>query len=125
MNNFLRVIFSILIIFFTLILTPCKGYCVSYITPNTQSFSYLTQTRGEVTLVQGDENYYVVSQNKTNSEITNTNKNHNSSLIFGEDAITEDNILKHYIFNRENLHKNRAYHKISPTLKNTIYTRAP
>ena len=125
MNNFLRAIFSILIIFFTLVLTPCKGYCVSYIIPNTQSLNYLTQAGGEVTLVQGDENYYVVTQNKTNTEITNTNKNNNSSLIFGEDAITEDNILKHYIFNRESLHKNRAYHKISPTLKNTIYTRAP
>ena len=125
MKNFLRVIFSILIIFFTLILTPCKGLCASYIVPNTTSLNYILEAKGEITLVQGEENYYVVSQNQNNSEITNTNKNNNSSLIFGEDAITEDNILKHYIFSKESLHKNRAYHKISPTLKNTINTRAP
>lgn len=121
----MRVIFSFIFIFFTLILTPCKGLCASHIIPDTLSLNYILEAKGEITLVQGEENYYVVSQNQNNSEITNTNKNDNSSLIFGEDAITEDNILKHYIFNRESLHKNRAYHKISPKLKNTIYTRAP
>jgi len=125
MNKFLRIIFSFILLCLALFVQPCEGLCAEYLTPNTQSFHYLTQEKGIVTLEQGDENYYVVSQNRTNTEITNTNKNNNSSLIFGEDAITEDNILRHYIFNKANLTKNRAYNKISPTLKNTIYTRAP
>ena len=125
MKNLVKTLLSFLFIVFTLVLTPCKGFCASYILPNTQSLEYILQATGEITLIQGDENYYVVTQNKTDSDIYNTNKNDNTNLIFGEDAITEDNILKHYIFNKDCLHKNRAHHKIYPTLKNTIYTRAP
>ncbi len=124
MNKFLRVLF--LFIFFCLtIIKPCEAFCISTVSQNIPSLNFISSKKGEVTLVQGEENYYVVSQNHTQSEITNTGKNSNSDLIFGEDAITEDNILKHYIFNKTNLTKNRAYHKIPPTLKNTIYTRAP
>ena len=112
-------------IFTALLLKPCEGLCASFLTPNTSSLNYITQAHGEITLEQGDENYYVVSQNRTDSEITNPNKGNKSNLIFGEDAITEDNILRHYIFNTNSLHKKNAYHKHKQTFKTEIKTRAP
>ena len=112
-------------IFTALLLKPCEGLCASYLTPNTPSLNYITQAHGEITLEQGDENYYVVSQNRTDSEITNPNKGNKSNLIFGEDAITEDNILRHYIFNTNSLHKKNAYLKHKQTFKTEIKTRAP
>lgn len=124
MKRILRVI--VLFLLFCLTLIPSEAFCVSTLVQNIPSQDYIvTQKHAEITLVQGEEDYYVVSENNSRTEVTNSNKKNDSTLIFGEDAITEDNLLKHYVFSKDRLEKNRAYHKISPTLKNTINTRAP
>ena len=124
MTRILRVI--VLFLLFCLTLIPSEALSVSSLVQNIPSHDYIvTKKHAEITLVQGEEDYYVVSENNSRTELTNSNKNNDSTLIFGEDAITEDNILKHYVFSKDKLEKNRAYHKISPTLKNTIKTRAP
>ncbi len=124
MKRILRVI--VLFLLFCLTLIPSEAICVSSLVRNIPSQDYIvTQKHAEITLVQGEEDYYVVYENNSRTEVTNSNKNNDSTLIFGEDAITEDNLLKHYVFSKDRLEKNRAYHKISPTLKNTINTRAP
>ena len=82
---------------------------------NIPSLDYIvSKNNAEITLVQGDEDYYVVYKEGQDYE----NIKNNSDMIFGEDAITEDNILKHYIFNKSKLEKNRAYTKISPVITN-------
>ena len=124
MKKCLSFIFLFFLFCATFIL-PCEAISTTYVTQNTASLNYITQSNCEITLVQGEENYYVVEQNKLNTKITGTNKNGGDSLIFGEDAITEDNILQHYVISKEKLEKNRKHHKLSPTLKNSVYTRAP
>ena len=79
--------------------------------PNTLSFDFIMQAKGDVTLVQSDdEDYYVVSEN-------------NSSLIFGEEAFTEDNILQHFIFKRIKANQDDE-NKISPAIEDNIYSKA-
>ena len=124
MKKCLKTIF-LLLFFGLLLIKPCYASNLSCITQNIPSLGYITQAHGQITLVQGDEEYYVVSQNRTNNEITNSSKNDNSDVIFGEDALTEDNILQHYIFSKEKLEQHRKYNKLSPILKNSVYTRAP
>ena len=124
MKNLLRDIF--VFILFCLILIPSEAICVVSAAQNIPSLDYIvTKKHAEITLIQGEEDYYVVSQNSSNSEITNANKNDKSDVIFGEDAITEDNILKHYIFSRNRLNKNHAYNNLTPNLKNTFNSKAP
>ena len=66
--------------------------------------------QGCVTLVEGDEDYYVISENS-------------SELIFGEEAFTEDNILQHFIFNRIKANQEDE-NKISPAIEDNIYSKA-
>jgi len=123
-KRILRVIILFLLFLFTLI--PGEAFCVSSMVQNIPSLDYIvTQKHAEIILVQGEEDYYVISENNSDAKIINTNKNNNSFLIFGEDAITEDNILKYYVFSKEKLEKNRAYQNLSPILKNTIKIKAP
>ena len=94
--------------------------------PDIPSLHCITSAHGVVELAQEEEDYFVVIQNRNNSQISsNTNKNENSRLIFGEEAFSEDNILQHYFFNKTNQDKHRSYNKFSPVLRNSLYTRAP
>ena len=124
MKKFLSIFFLLFVFCITLI-KPCYAIDASILAVNIPTLNYLTQAREEITLIQGDEDFYVVSPSKKNSEMMKSNKNHNTDVIFGEDAFTEDNILKHFVFSKEKLEQNKKYNKLSPTLKNSIYTRAP
>ena len=69
----------------------CEAISTSFVIQNIPSLDYIVgKKHAEVTLVQGDENYYIVSQN---NEISDADVNETSDLIFGEEAITEDNIF--------------------------------
>ena len=100
-----------------MLIAPSQAFTTASISNDIPSLNYIYQAHGQISLVPGEEDYYVVSQNPVNGEISNTNKNKNNhtSVIFGEDAFTEDNILKHYVFSKEKLEKNRSLHKILPT----------
>ena len=123
MKRNLRVITLFILLCLTLI--PSEAVCVSSIVQKIPSNDYIiTQKHVGITLVQGEEDYYVVSANNSDTEILNVNDN--SDLIFGEDAFTEDNILKHYIFNKNKIRKNRHSNRVFPTSKNnTVYTKFP
>jgi hypothetical protein len=108
------------------LIKPSEVYAVNNFIPNVPSLNYITATKSEISLSHRIEDYYIVIQNHTNTEISNTsNKNYVLSLVFGEEVFNEDNILRFILFNKNSNHNNRIVHKISPNLKNAIYTRAP
>ena len=106
---------------------PSEVYAVNSFVPDIPSLDYITTAaKSKITLSHRIEDYYIVAQNPTNTEISNTsNKNYDLSLVFGDEVFNEDNILRFVLFNKNTNHHNRIVHKISPKLKNAIYTRAP
>jgi hypothetical protein len=106
-NRNLRVI--VLSVLFCLTIIPSEAVCATFVLQKIPSYDFIVNGHNtQITLVQGDEDFYVVSQNSPDSDITDSNQNSDFPLIFGEDAITEDNILKHYIFNKTKIEKNKA-----------------
>ena len=126
MRIFLRVILLFIYLCLTLFIKPSEVYAVNNFVTNIPSLNYISEAKSEITLLHRVENYYIVTQNPTNTEISNTsNKNYDLSLIFGDEVFNEDNILRFVLFNKNTNHNSRIVHKISPKLKNAIYTRAP
>ena len=126
MRSFLRAFIVFTYLCLTLFIKPSEVYAANNFVPNIPSLNYITATKPEITLSHRIEDYYIVAQNPTNTEISNTsNKNYDLSLIFGDEVFNEDNILRFILFNRNANRNNRIVHKISPNLKNAIYTRAP
>ena len=125
----MRIFTRAILIFVYIILSffkPSGVYATSNFIQNIPYLSYISETKSEITLSHRIEDYYIVSQNQTNTEILNTsNKNYDLSLIFGEEVFNEDNILRFILFNKNTNHNIRIVHKISPKLKHAIYTRAP
>jgi len=125
MRIFLRVFLLFIYLCLTLI-KPSEVCAFNTLVTNTPSLNYITETKSEIALSHRVEDYYIVTQNPTNTEISNTsNKNYDLSLIFGDEVFNEDNILRFILFNKNTNHNSRIVHKISPKLKNAIYTRAP
>ena len=123
MNKILRVTLLILILSLSLcVKTLCYGAQVRF---NTPTFQYLVHCTSEITMELGEENYYVVAQNINSEIFGKSDKEHNPSILFGENALTEDNILKYYVFNPSNSSKNNLAHKLTTKFKNSIKTRAP
>ncbi len=125
MRVFLRVILLFIYLCLTLI-KPSEVYAFNNFVTNIPSLNYISEAKSEITLSHRVENYYIVTQNPTNTEISNTlNKNYDLSLIFGDEVFNDDNILRFVLFNKNTNHNSRIVHKISPKLKHAIYTRAP
>ena len=125
MTNFLKIIL-ILIYLCLAFIKPCEVCAAGNYIPMTPSFSYISETKSEITLSHITEDYYIVSQNQTNTELSNTtNKNYDLSLVFGDEVFNDDNILRFILFNKNTNHNRRIVHKLSPKLKHAIYTRAP
>jgi hypothetical protein len=125
MRVFLRVILLFIYLCLTLI-KPSEVYAFNNFVTNIPSLNYISEAKSKITLSHRIENYYIVTQNPTNTEISNTsNKNYDLSLVFGDEIFNEDNILRFILFNKNTNHNSRIVHKISPKLKNAIYTRAP
>ena len=108
MNNLKRATFIFLIFCLTSLINPCESFATSHLMPNTLSLDFIMQAKGDVTLIQSDEDYYVTSQNS-------------SCLIFGEEAFTEDNILQHFIFKKSQANQDDM---ISPVIEDNIYSKA-
>jgi hypothetical protein len=125
MRVFLRVFLLFIYLCLTLI-KPSEVYAFNNFVTNIPSLNYISEAKSEITLLHRVENYYIVTQNPTNTEISNTsNKNYDLSLVFGDEIFNEDNILRFILFNKNTNHNSRIVHKISPKLKHAIYTRAP
>ena len=126
MRIFLRVILLFIYLCLTLFIKPSEVYAMGSFVPNIPSLNYISETKSEITLSHRIEDYYIVAQNPTNTELTNiSNKNYDLSSVFGDEVFNEDNILRFILFNKNTNHNNRMVHKISPKLKHAIYTRAP
>ena len=126
MKIFMRAFLLFIYLCLTLFFKPSEVYAANNFIPNIPSFSYISETKSEITLSHRIEDYYIVSQNQTNSELSNTsNKNYDLSFVFGDEVFSEDNILRFILFNKNTNHNSRIVHKISPKLKHAIYTRAP
>ena len=77
------------------VLTGNEVHAVNYI-QSTFSMKYLQGVKTEVKLDLNDDNtYYVIQPSSENEKAY--------SSIFGEDALTEENILKFFIFNEKNI----------------------
>ena len=125
MRVFLRVFLLFIYLCLTLI-KPSEVYAFNTLVTNIPSLSYISEAKTEITLSHRIEDYYIVTQNPTNTEISNTlNKNYDLSLVFGDEVFNDDNILRFVLFNKNTNHNSRIVHKISPKLKHAIYTRAP
>ncbi len=126
----MRIFFKLILLFIyfclALFIKPSEVYATGNFIPNIPSLNYISETKSEITLSHRIEDYYIVAQNPTNAELTNiSNKNFDLSLVFGEEAFNEDNILRFILFNKNTNHSSRIVRKISPKLKHAIYTRAP
>ena len=96
MKNLLKIFFIFVFIILPLsVLTENKVYGVNYI-QSTLSMTYLQGVKTLVKLDLNDDNTYYVIQ-------TLSDKDWIYASIFGEDALTEENILKFFIFNEENI----------------------
>lgn len=126
MRIFLRAVLILLYLCLSVFIKPSEALAYNTLLPNVPSLNYISQPKSEITLVNRFDECYLVTQNQTRTEISNSqNRNYNLGLIFGEDLISEDTILRHFVFGKNNIRYNRIVHKISPKLKNAIYTRAP
>ena len=126
MRIFLRAVLILLYLCLSVFIKPSEALAYNTLLPNVPSNNYISQPKSEITLVNRFDECYLVTQNQTRTEISNSqSRNYNLGLIFGEDIISEDNILRHFVFGKNNISYNRIVHKISPKLKNAIYTRAP
>ena len=95
-------------------------------TQNTQTLSYISQPKAEITFTNKNEETYLVSNNQNRCQITKTtNKNYNYGSLLGEKPLLEEYILNNFILTQNDIITNRISHNISPNLKNAIYTRAP
>ena len=126
MRIFLRVFLLFIYLCLTLFTKQSEVFAANNFIHNIPSLNYISETKSEITLSHRIEDYYIVSQNQANTELTNiSNKNYDLSLVFGEEVFNEDNILRFILFNKNTNHNSRIAHKISPKLKHAIYTRAP
>lgn len=104
---------SVILFLVFAILSP-SAFASTILMPKTASFEYIIEAKGNVSLVQGDDDYYVIAEN---SDCT--------SRVFGEDAFSEDNIFKHYFFNKIKFHKSRVMNSPSTDAEKNIYTKTP
>lgn len=125
MKNVLKIFFIFLFLFiFSLSGTDTKAYGVTFL-QSTPSMNYLQHEKSLITLDLNEDSTYYVIQNPTNSEITNTKKENDNSKVFGEDALTEENVLRHFIFKENYAPQEHIRRKFPHNLRGTIYTRAP
>ena len=95
-------------------------------TLNTQTLSYISQPKAEITFTNKHEETYLVSNNQNRCQIAKTtNKNYNYGSLLGDKPLLEEYILNNFILTKNDIITNRISHNISPNLKNAIYTRAP
>ncbi len=96
MKNLFKMFFIFVFIILPLsVLTENKVYGVNYI-QSTFSMKYLQGVKTEIKLDLNDDNtYYIIQISSGNDKIY--------ASIFGEDALTEENILKFFIFNEQNI----------------------
>ncbi|MBR1775558.1 hypothetical protein IJ750_00595 [bacterium] len=119
-------IFLIFIYFaFSLLSLKESTVCSAAIIPNVPSLNYIQSVKAPITLELNDDNTYYVIQSSPSTFSKIQNKNSEDFSIFGEDALTEENVLKYFIFNQHLLNHNSTTHKVSPNLEGAIYTRAP
>lgn len=96
MKNLFKIFFIfVFIILPSLVLTDNKAFGINYI-QSTISMNYLQGVKTAVKLDLNDDNTYYIIQ-------TPAQNNGVYSSIFGEDALTEENILKFFIFNENNI----------------------
>lgn len=96
MKNLLKIFFIFIFIILPLsVLTENKVYGVNDI-QSTVSMRYLQGVKTIVKLDLNDDNTYYVIQ-------TSSDDNRTYASIFGEDALTEENVLKFFIFNENNI----------------------
>ncbi len=126
MRSFFTTLVGFIYLILAFFIQPETVYANSNFLPNIPSQKYISEIKSEITLTHRIEDYYIVAQNHTNTEISNSsNKNYDLSLAFGDEVFNEDNILRFILFNKNTNHNTRIVHKISPKLKHAIYTRAP
>ena len=126
MRIFLRITLILIYLCLSIFIKPSEVLAYNTLLTNVSSINCISQTKSEITFVNRFDECYIVSQNQTNTEISNTsNKNYDLSLVFGDEVFNEDNILRFILFNKNTNHNSRIVHKISPKLKHAIYTRAP
>lgn len=126
MRVFLKILFAFIYCCLTLFISPNSVHACNTFTQNTQTLSYISQPKAEITFTNKREETYLVSNNQNRCQITKTtNKNYNYGSLLGEKPLLEEHILNNFILTKKDIITNRISHNISPNLKNAIYTRAP
>ena len=126
MRVFLKILFAFIYCCLTLFISQNSVHACNTFIQNTQTLSYISQPKTEITFTNKHEETYLVSNNQNRCQITKTtNKNYNYGSLLGEKPFLEEYILNNYILAKNGIITNRIAHKISPKLKHAIYTRAP
>ena len=126
MRVFLKVLFAFIYCCLILFISPNSVNAYSTFTQNTQTLSYISQPKTEITFTNKHEETYLVSNNQNRCQITKTtNKNYNFGSLLGNKPFLEKYTLNNFILTKNNVIDNRIAHNISQNLKNAIYTRAP
>ena len=126
MSVFLKVLITFIYFCFTLFISQNSVQACNTFSQNTQTLSYISQTKAEITFTNKHEERCLVSNNQNRRQIAKTtNKNYNYGSLLGTKPLSEECILNDYILTKNNVITNRISHNISPNLKNAIYTRAP
>ena len=93
---------------------------------NISSYGNITIPKQEIISINRNEDFCTLFRNLNEKEIQNySNRNNPSGLSFGNQALLQNNILKQFLYAKNNIPINRIIYKISPFLKHAIYTRAP
>ena len=126
MGRFFRTLLICLYLCLTIFIKPNEVCALNYIDINLTSSGYFSEQKSEIIVVNKIHDSSIVTQNPNQYEITNkTNRNYNLGLILDEKVFSGNSLLKYNTFCKNNICFNRIVHKISPNLKNAIYTRAP
>ena len=125
MRRFFKTLTIIISLFLALFIQSSNVFACGNIVQGTTQ-QYISATRYD-SLLDSDrkEEYFVITKNDNESEITNSS-NKNDNLGYGGFTKT----IFNYNISNDYITENRIYlicisHKISPNLKNAIYTRAP
>ena len=126
MKLFLRAVLFFIYFCLLLCLNPNEAFAINNCATELSSNNCILENKTEISFKHKPEDYCIVTQNPTKIEVSNTlNKNDNSNPVFNDNIFDNDNFFKFILFNKNTNNNNRIVHKISPNLKNAIYTRAP
>lgn len=126
MRVFLKILFAFLYCCLTLFISPNSVHACNTFTHNTQTLSYISQTKTEITFTNKHKETYFVSNNQSRCQIAKTTqKNYNFDPVLGDKSLSTKYTFNNFILTKNDIITNRISHNISPNLKNAIFTRAP